>query len=159
MPQPALWNLAVLFADLKQYEEAIPRFEEALAIRQKVFGDQHERTVDVAKALASARLLAQQSNRHLINPGHEFRMCNQCGTIKEHMSKCDGCNRAWYCGPDCQLQHWPTHKPRCEVCLHCDTVLTKVLYCSRCKKGKYCNAGCFKAHWSEHKKDCVASAK
>ena len=75
----ALYNLAMLFADLKQYEEAIPRFEEALAIRQKVFGDQHQRTVATAKDLASAREKGQQSNRHLINPGHEFRMCNQCG--------------------------------------------------------------------------------
>jgi tetratricopeptide (TPR) repeat protein len=160
----ALHNLGVLLCDLKQYEEDIPRCEEALTIRQSVFGDKHEHTLMIVKELADARHWAQQSNRHLLDVGHEFRMCNQCGAVKEHMSKCDGCNRAWYCGPDCQLQHWPTHKPRCEVCLHCDTVLSKSLHCSRCKKGKYCNAECFKAHWSEHKKhsnhqqlkDCVA---
>jgi tetratricopeptide (TPR) repeat protein len=38
-----LWNLADLFANLKQYEEAIPRLEEALAIEQRVFGDQHDK--------------------------------------------------------------------------------------------------------------------
>jgi tetratricopeptide (TPR) repeat protein len=40
-----LYNLALLFARLKQYEEAIPRLEEALAIRQRMFADQHKRTV------------------------------------------------------------------------------------------------------------------
>ncbi len=31
-------NIAQLLAHLKQYEEAIPRYEEALAIRKNVFG-------------------------------------------------------------------------------------------------------------------------
>ena len=84
-------------------------------------------------------------------------MCNQCGTIKEHMSKCDGCNRAWYCDAECQLKHWATHRPQCDVCIQCATVLTKIQRCSRCKKTKYCGFECSKAHWSEHKKDCVAS--
>ena len=44
----------MLFASLKQYEEAIPRFEEVLAICQRVFGDQHARTVQTAEELASS---------------------------------------------------------------------------------------------------------
>jgi tetratricopeptide (TPR) repeat protein len=35
----ALNNLAMLFDELKQYEEAIPRYDEALIIFQRVFGD------------------------------------------------------------------------------------------------------------------------
>ncbi len=46
----ALVNLADLFAQLKQYEEAIPRYEEALIIYQRVFGDQHERSVFLARS-------------------------------------------------------------------------------------------------------------
>ncbi len=60
------------------------------------------------------------------------------------------------CDKECQLQHWATHKPLCNVCLHCDAVLTKIKRCSRCLKAKYCGAECSRVHWSEHKKDCVA---
>ena len=154
----ALNNLAVLFYNLKQFEEAILRYEEALPIYQRVYGDKHQLTVGVAEDLATTRQLAQQRNRDVINAGHNYSMCNQCGTVKEHMFKCDGCNRAWYCNTDCQLQHWPTHRPQCDVCIQCATVLTKIMRCSRCKKVKYCGAECSKAHWSEHKKDCVRRA-
>jgi hypothetical protein len=145
-----------LFANLNQYEEAIPRFEEALAIRQRVFGDQHEDTVTLAKKLAGVRQLAAQSDRSAIDVGHNFRMCSCCGAVSEAINTCP-CVRAWYCDADCQLQHWPTHKPHCSVCFQCSTVLTKVLDCSRCKQAKYCNnAACQTVHWSVHKKECVA---
>jgi tetratricopeptide (TPR) repeat protein len=152
----SLSNLALLFDELKQYEEAIPRYEEVLSIFQKVYGDQGERTVDIAQRLAEARQLVEQPNRDKIDVGHKYCMCNQCGKIKEKMEWCTGCRRVWYCDKECQLQHWATHKPLCNVCLHCDAVLTKIKRCSRCLKAKYCGAECSKAHWSEHKKDCVA---
>jgi tetratricopeptide (TPR) repeat protein len=148
-------NLAVLFANLKQYEEAIPRLEEVLTIFQKVYGDQHERTLGAANDLALMLQQAQLSLRGDINVGHNHRMCSQCGRVKEMMDACNGCRRAWYCDAECQMQHWATHMPLCDVCQHCATVLTKILRCSRCRKAKYCNAECSKAHWSEHKKDCV----
>jgi tetratricopeptide (TPR) repeat protein len=152
----ALTNLAYLFDELKQYEEAIPRYEEALVICKRVFGDQHEHTVALAQRLAAARQRVEQPNRDTIDVGHEFCMCNQCGKVKEKMEWCTGCRRVWYCDKECQLQHWATHKPLCNVCLHCDAVLTKIRRCSRCLKAKYCGAECSRAHWSEHKKDCVA---
>ncbi len=52
----------MLFSDLKQYEEAIPRLEEVHLICRKVFGDKHERTVNVAKDVAFTHM-AQQSRR------------------------------------------------------------------------------------------------
>jgi hypothetical protein len=119
-----------------------------------VYGNKHQFTVDVAKALAGARLLAQERNHDLINVGHNYGMCNQCGKVEDQMSKCNGCNRAWYCNEECQLLHWPTHKPQCDVCMECGTVLTKILRCSCCMKAKYCGAACSKAHWSVHKKEC-----
>ncbi len=149
------YNLADLFADLKQYEEAIPRYEEALAIDQRVYGDQHDQTIRTAKELARVRQLAAQSDRGAIDVGHNFRMCSWCGAVSEAINTCP-CVRAWYCNADCQLQHWPTHKPHCSVCFQCSTVLTKVLHCSRCKQAKYCNAVCQTAHWSVHKKECAA---
>src|SRR6185369_6877870 len=98
-------------------------------------------------------------NRLPIDVGHLFRMCNQCGTVKEDMLTCDGCNRAWYCNTDCSGKHWPTHYAQCDVCIECGTVLTKIQRCKRCKKTKYCGADCQKAHWSQHKKECVAPPK
>ena len=95
----------------------------------------------------------------MLDLGHKFGLCNQCGTVHGHMCKCDGCNRAWYCNTDCQLQHWPTHRPQCDVCIQCATVLTKIERCSRCMMVKYCGAECSKAHWSEHKKECVKPTK
>jgi hypothetical protein len=148
----ALYNLACTFVDLKQFEEAIPRYEEALALRQSVFGDWHERTVRTAKELTRARQLAAQSDRGAINVGHTFRICSCCGAVSEIIFTCP-CDRAWYCNAECQLQHWPTHKPHCSVCFYCSTVLTKVKRSSRCHIAKYCNAACQTALWSEHKKD------
>jgi tetratricopeptide (TPR) repeat protein len=150
-----LADLAALFCMVKQYEEAIPRYEEVLVIQQRVFGDQHQRTLSTAEHLAWARQQAKKSHRDKIDVGHEFRMCSQCGYIQENMNVCP-CFRAWYCGADCQLQHWEMHKPHCNVCLHCNTLLTKSMRCSRCNKAKYCNAACQKAHWSQHKTECVA---
>ena len=154
-----LYNLAFLFAQLKQYEEAIPRYEEALVIHQRVFGNQHQRTVTVATVLADAHQKAKQTRREQIDVGHDHRMCNQCGKVKENMDVCNGCARAWYCDTDCQLQHWPTHKPLCNVCLQCNKSLygTVIMRCSRCKQAKYCGTECQKAHWSQHKKECVAT--
>ena len=152
-----LYNLAFLFAQLKQYEEAIPRYEEALVIHQRVFGNQHQLTVDLAKHLADARQKAKQTRREQIDVGHMYRMCNQCGNVAETVEVCDGCARAWYCDADCQLQHWPTHKPLCNVCLQCNKCLygTVIMRCARCKQAKYCDVDCQKAHWTEHKKECV----
>jgi hypothetical protein len=86
--------------------------EEALAIRQRVYGDQHEPTVQTAMDLAMVRQLAAQSDRGAINVGHNFRMCSWCGVVSEIIFTCP-CDRAWYCNAECQLQHWPTHKPQC----------------------------------------------
>ncbi len=83
-------NLATLLFSLKQYEEAIARYEEALPIFQSVFGEQHPITVQVTNSLALPRQHAQQPHRGLINVGHDYRMCNQCGKVVKHMSECSG---------------------------------------------------------------------
>ena len=84
--------------------------------------------------------------------------CSQCGMVSELVEVCV-CARAWYCNADCQLKHWATHKPMCNICLHCDKAVYSLLHCSRCKKAKYCSAECSKAHWSVHKKDCSVAPK
>jgi tetratricopeptide (TPR) repeat protein len=82
----SLYNLAVLFARLKQYEEAIPRMEEALAIRQRVYGGQHEHTVRTLMDLAEARQLAAQSDRDAINVDHNFRCAAAVGPSQRSSS-------------------------------------------------------------------------
>jgi len=158
----ALGNHGRMFLELKQYEEAASRFAESLAIHQKLCGNRHPGTVQVAGDLRFARELAKRTDRHLISADHAFRMCNGCATIKGSddagfcMPMCTGCARVWYCDTKCQLQHWPTHKLTCKVCLHCETLLTKKANrCSRCKTAKYCNVECQKEDWSEHKHECV----
>ncbi len=53
---------ACLYTLVKQYEEAIPRYEEVLAIQQRVYGDQHPCTVDTTQFLAWARQQAKKSH-------------------------------------------------------------------------------------------------
>ncbi len=86
----------------------------------------HTITIMIAKKLSKVCQLAVQSDRGAIDVGHSFRMCSCCGAVSEAIDTCP-CIRAWYCNADCQLQHWPTHKPNCAVCFQCSTVLTKVL--------------------------------
>ncbi len=90
---------------------------------------------------------------------HVSRQCNQCGQSKEAMELCNGCRSAWYCGAECHLLHWPTHKASCNACLQCGMWLVKILRCSRCQKAKYCSVQCSKAHWGQHKADCSTSTK
>ncbi|KIK53008.1 hypothetical protein GYMLUDRAFT_250720 [Collybiopsis luxurians FD-317 M1] len=42
--------------------------------------------------------------------------CAHCNNIRdgEHLKRCSGCLRVWYCSKECQKAHWPEHKPRCE---------------------------------------------
>ena len=142
-----LSSFAVFYGELKQFEEETKLLEEAIAIEEKVFGKKHDRTLSTAAYLAKSRRDAKRHNREKINVGHDFRMCNHCGNIaklEENIGACNGCCRAWYCNNECQLQHWPAHKPTCNVCAHCDLVVerpAKIFECSRCMAVKYCGRG------------------
>ncbi len=62
----ALCSLADLLSDLKQYDAAVPRFEEALAIRRALLGEQHPLTLRLVRDLEQARqnldaVLAQEA--------------------------------------------------------------------------------------------------
>jgi ankyrin repeat protein len=45
-----------------------------------------------------------EAKTHCSNPG-----CSGIG-----LKKCTGCKQARYCGKECQLAHWPTHKNKCK---------------------------------------------
>lgn len=40
--------------------------------------------------------------------------CTVCEREGIGIRKCSRCKIAWYCGPDCQKPHWPTHKEQCK---------------------------------------------
>ena len=58
--------------------------EQVLAIRQEVFGEQHQRTIKTVEELARVRQLAQQPHREAVDVGHYFRTCHQCRIVKDN---------------------------------------------------------------------------
>ena len=42
-----------------------------------------------------------------------FAVCAMCGTVNAR-SRCSRCKAVSYCGPDCQRQHWASHKKPCK---------------------------------------------
>jgi hypothetical protein len=43
--------------------------------------------------------------------------CAQCGTTMEKIKsmKCSVCRTTSYCSRECQVTHWPLHKPVCKA--------------------------------------------
>ena len=40
--------------------------------------------------------------------------CAACGQAPA-LVRCTGCTFAYYCGPECQKRHWPSHKDECKL--------------------------------------------
>jgi hypothetical protein len=40
--------------------------------------------------------------------------CAKPGCSGAGLKKCAGCRVIFYCGKECQVTHWPAHKPECE---------------------------------------------
>lgn len=40
-----------------------------------------------------------------------IRICNKCG--KKANSACGKCGKVWYCGRECQVANWSSHKLKC----------------------------------------------
>lgn len=56
-----------------------------------------------------------------LNQAKESRECSSCHAKSAKLSTCAKCKRAWYCGKDCQTQHWKSgHKEECR--LYCEAV-------------------------------------
>jgi hypothetical protein len=41
------------------------------------------------------------------------RACAHCERLKKNMFKCAKCESVYYCSPECQRAHWPTHEREC----------------------------------------------
>lgn len=40
--------------------------------------------------------------------------CAFCHSKTEDLKRCFGCKKVFYCGKQCQKQHWKEHKPHCQ---------------------------------------------
>jgi hypothetical protein len=156
----SIYHYAMFHFNLKQYEEAISRFEKAHVIFVKEYGLKDKNTIEASEFIAKTREHLLNPHRELIEVNHNFRMCSSCKIIKEDMDSCTACFKVSYCDKDCQLKDWPNHKSSCRVCLQCSNILDRdsnILRCSRCKKVQYCSEECQKIHWKEHKLACIPS--
>jgi hypothetical protein len=46
-------------------------------------------------------------------PTIDIDYCDNCGVGMEDIPDCTGCGLAYYCSIECQRDHWPAHKERC----------------------------------------------
>ncbi|KAJ7167662.1 hypothetical protein C8R46DRAFT_1034310 [Mycena filopes] len=64
---------------------------------------------------------------------HLQRVCTNCLATESDLSRCGRCKRSAYCSKECQVKHWPMHKPWCkkveESDVHTDTVVREALAC------------------------------
>ena len=153
----SLYCLACIYDELKQYELSYVTLQKVLSIQKQAGVPDKDKIAEIESGLAGVHERALVVHREDIDVGHMFRFCNQCERVAEGVEICNGCCRAWYCNTECQLKHWPTHKPHCTVCFTCTIPLDRdaiFLRCSTCKSTKYCSPECQKADWKEHKQTC-----
>ena len=143
---------------MKRFDEAVSRFEEALAIRRKVFGDNHPLTHDSLRALQAAHEGLKDPSNAIINQHvSDQRICGHCNKVATKLDKCANCERIYYCSIECMDADWLRHGPQCAVwcgCGFCRTKEGKLKHCSGCRLILYCSDECQKQHWSSHKGVC-----
>ncbi|CAH8669292.1 unnamed protein product [Heterobilharzia americana] len=47
------------------------------------------------------------------NPLYPAPRCPTCGEVAS--KRCSRCRQEWYCGRECQVEHWPRHKKACDL--------------------------------------------
>ncbi len=137
-PTQALWRSSPLCSSWSsKFEEAIPRFE-AIAIQQRVYGEQHRCTVMSAQDLIAARQLAKQSaeTRSMWPRASHVQPVWRHAGEHERMPVLP-CMVLWRRLPAAALG-------RVQAAVQC--VPAKTMCCSRCNKAKYCNSERQKAH-------------
>ena len=158
---------AVIYCQLKQCERAAELQRIALSIFIKVYGAQHEITLQARGFLWHMDRAVEVQSCPLVQTKH--RMCNfpNCYKVYEDMYRCMSCLTHYLCKehewnidehivvclkfPD-QL---PEEKKLDEIvkCRRCRK-MGKLMKCSVCESVWYCGAQCQKDDWKRHKVFC-----
>ena len=140
------------YALLGQYEQAKLSFSAALSIAP----EGSNWIIMLRSWSAKIDQMVTLRRRCTFLGNHGWRMCNGCSLIREGMSSCGGCDRAWYCSEQCQRDQWSVHRPDCDACYACSSCIedAHIAKCGQCRVARYCNAGCQRAHWPLHKLEC-----
>ena len=170
----SLCRIGIIYFKLKQFGLAMSHYEQALAIREKVFGRDHPDTVEVREDLALCqRALLDKSMANKVASDH--RMCNRCGAVgtsdgKSAFGRCPFCKRHYFCSKECSdavENGLPAHASVCpdapdkidlkdNQCRRCRGFgATKK--CGRCRGPSYCSPECCKLDWPRHRKHCNAA--
>lgn len=66
-------------------------------------------------------VLNRHAQKHVETADGWLRVYPRCEACRKELREpgegrkvCAGCNIAFYCGPECQKPHWPTHQPFCK---------------------------------------------
>lgn len=57
-------------------------------------------------------LMDNECSSHPREPAASMNKCGECG--QEAIKKCSHCQQIFYCSRNCQVKHWPQHKPSCQ---------------------------------------------
>ena len=101
-PQTSLarMNLAVLHYRMKDFQNALLLYEEALAVRTASFGINHIYTMEAALGVSKTKQMMEHCARD--NFLSDKRVCALCSSISIKLSKCSKCKVAYYCDAECQ---------------------------------------------------------
>lgn len=170
-----LANLACLYAELKAYDGAIPRLEQAVRIYSHMCGPEHQRTISTQTALNECYKGAAKP-RPLWGTDTRWRLCGGCDNLIDRQPlvalgtdflACGGCNNVAYCSQRCVDSDWVVHGDECgnprparvrvnvylpDACAHCYRLLSPT-WCP-CHEARYCNAECQQLDWPLHKLKC-----
>ncbi|CAF1080173.1 unnamed protein product [Didymodactylos carnosus] len=54
--------------------------------------------------------------------------CESCKTTGQKFNRCGRCRSTVYCSKECQIAHWPFHKPKCKPSKQADLVVNYIKY-------------------------------
>lgn len=109
----------------------------------------------------------------------EQSMCSYCGGKSNKLKKCTGCGKTWYCGKECQSNHWKEHRAVCRSVVtqpvtqrtanvSTEPVLTRCAGCNKegnslkrcaCHFVAYCSKDCQRNDWTRHRVKCATIRK